>query len=302
MVNKFPEMSDITMAIQIHSQDLNNLRNLMRDINRLIITRPPGELISPIVAQYQPTDKAADFVREFSDYFQKSLKRGEEHAKNPQVTHEPPIKFDWQDKYPKKFGEMLFPIILSVYRFIMEPDIFFDMTLTHTITLFEDFLNDFFKFVFLINSDCLKSEKTLTYEEILSFKSIEDLKEHLAYDTADNLLDENIDDLAKSVKQRFSIDLLHSKDFMIIREASYRRNIIVHNRSTVDRTYHYRIPTSKIGTRLHTSFLYMETLFVSVGNFIDFLDDRFSTKLKYKRKPVFNALLNPPDSPDIGNP
>lgn len=290
---------NISMAISIHSQQLENLRKIMRDVNTLLLTRTPHEILSPIIEQYEPKEKARAFLNEFLDYFGTIIEAAQRYGKDDRNESKHLPNWNWQEKYPKDFGEMLWPILVSAYRTVTQHDLFFDMILTHAVTVFEDFLKDFLMFAFLSNPNRLKSENTITYKQVLSFKSIQELRNHLATDKVNKIFDRSIDDVAKQVKKLFSIDFTLSNDFHIVREASYRRNVIVHNAGIIDNTYHRKLPNSKIGAELHTDFNYMETLFDAIGRFIDFLDDRFSVELKYDRQGGHNALLNPPDAPDV---
>lgn len=287
------------MTITIHSQQLDNLRTIMRDVNNLLLTRTPYDIVTPIIERYEPKEKARAFVAELGDHLEKIMEAAERYGKDTHNERKHIPDWNWQEKYPKEFGKIIWPVIVAAYRLTTQPELFFDMTLTHTVTVFEDLLKDLLKFAFLSNPNKLKSENTMTYEQALSFKSIRDLSEHLATVRVNKILEKNIDDVAKQVKRLFSIDLALFDDFHIVREASYRRNVVVHNASIIDNIYHRKLHNSKIGTELHTDFNYMEILFDAIARFIDFLDDRFSVELKYDRQAGFNALLNPPDAPDV---
>jgi len=84
------------------------------------------------------------------------------------------------------------------------------------------------------------------------------------------------------------------KEFDILREASYRRNTIVHNKGITDKHYCQKILGSQIGVTLSTDFQYIETLLNVIGRFIDHLDNYFSRKMHYKRHPLLNLILNAP--------
>ena len=107
------------------------------------------------------------------------------------------------------------------------------------------------------------------------------------------ILDENSDKVANDLESIFSIDVTGLSGFDIIREACYRRHIIVHNKGITDKKYCEKIPNSAIGARLSTDSEYVATVITSVGEFIDSLDECFSHKMHYDRDPTANRILHP---------
>jgi hypothetical protein len=123
---------------------------------------------------------------------------------------------------------------------------------------------------------------------------MKELIRHLATTKADRVLDENIDKITAKLREGFNFDVSQFKQFKILREASYRRNIVVHNGGITDKDYCQKIPEARIGVKLSTDFRYIETLTIVIGQFIDQLDKHFSRKMRYMRYPKHNSILHPP--------
>jgi len=87
-----------------------------------------------------------------------------------------------------------------------------------------------------------------------------------------------IDDLSKSFRKHLGLRLeeLGERDWKTVREASHRRNIIVHNKGKVDRKY--REKTGYAGTNGYLAIdkPYISNLVDAIVNFIDFIHDRVS--------------------------
>jgi hypothetical protein len=282
-VSKLSE--EISGCITIHTQEMYMLRNLVNDINTLVFNRSPEEILPPIPDNFKK--EYWEYFGEFIDFLRGAIK--EEKSKKKDWT------FEASKEYPEEIKKLLVPILLSILRMSKYPSIFYNMTLTHLITISEAFLNDFFSMVLISNPNMLKSGKLVNYEVILSFSSINKLVNHLAGEISKEILDENIDEVAKKINRRFSINISKFPNFDIIREAFYRRNVIVHNNCVADKKYCQKVKNSKIGQEIETDFKYMERAFNEVGKFIDYLDEKFSKKLRYERNPTINALLHPPD-------
>ena len=171
------------------------------------------------------------------------------------------------------------------------------MVATHSIAIFESFLSDFLTAIFTLRPNTLKSENTATYKDILSFSSRKKLIGHLASNRAEKILEGDLyRDVADKLNKMFSIDISKFDKFNIIYEAFCRRHVIVHNDGVTDKEYCKKIPNSKIRMHLSTDLQYIETLLTTMGHFIDYLDSYFSRKMRYRRNPAENRLLNPPDS------
>jgi len=275
-------------CISRYTQDLHQLRMLLIDINTLVLNRKPQEMVSiPDRNLYE----LAKYSKEFMDF---TIQVASEMRPLPQTDKQ--WVFQPSGSYSKETQKQLWPFLLAVFRFVTYPSLLYNMALTHTITITEAFLKDFLITIFKRRPDTLKSEQTETYEAILSYSSKKQLINHLAEEAAEKILRDNIDDITVNLNKRFSINLSRFSDFDVLREAFSRRNIIVHNNSTTDKQYCNKILGSKVGAMLETDWKYMEEVFKAVGGLVDYLDSCFSRKMRYKRNPLLNHLLNPPET------
>jgi hypothetical protein len=204
-------------------------------------------------------------------------------------------QFEPKKDYPDELGNYLMMMLVNFAKPFRYPGLLYDMALTHTITLFEAFLGDFLHAIFTERPEALKSENRVTYEEILSCSSMKEIVHYLATSRVKELAGENIDILAKRLEDLFSIKIYEFNGFAELREAFCRRHVIVHNKGITDRKYCQSVPDSKPGVKLSTDLQYFETIFPLIGQFIDYMDNLFSRKLRYMRVPAANLLINRPE-------
>jgi hypothetical protein len=90
----------------------------------------------------------------------------------------------------------------------------------------------------------------LSYEEAVVFGSIKSLRRHLARSETEALGYRSIDDLGAYLQTKFNLAVQEQAFWPRVREASYRRNLIVHNRGMVNERY-----SSKLGEDVKESML-----------------------------------------------
>jgi hypothetical protein len=101
--------------------------------------------------------------------------------------------------------------------------------------------------IFTQRPQTLKSDHTTSYKEILSFTSMRAITDYLANTRVKKLLsNNNIDDVADQLQKLFAIDISSCNDFNVIREAFYRRHVVVHNKGITDKNIAKRYPTHKL--------------------------------------------------------
>lgn len=261
---------------------------MVGDINALVFNRPPKDILPPVPKEFRK--EFWEYIDEFMDFMGGVIRETERKKSKKQEW-----LFKTSKQYPEEIQKLLIPTLLSIYRTFKYPSVFYNMALTQLITLSEDFLSGFIQTVLVSNPNMLKSEKMVTYEAILSFSSMKKMENYLADEISKEILEENIDKMAEKINRRFSIDISKFIGFEMIREAFYRRNVIVHNNCVADEKYCQKVKKSKIGQQIETDFKYMERAFDEIGKFIDYMDDNFSKKFKYERTSISNRLLYPPD-------
>lgn len=158
--------------------------------------------------------------------------------------------------------------IFTAFKYI---EFLAEMTLVYLISFYEAFIKDYLKAIVTSRYEILRSKKTLTFEEIISFQSINELVEFMAEKEVAGLAYDSVDDVAKYFNEKFNINF--GKNFQlwpIIREASYRRNIIVHNRGITNKIYCTKTGHKKIGEKLDTDITYVVNVCNAAIDFMDF--------------------------------
>ena len=115
-------------------------------------------------------------------------------------------------------------------------------------SLFEAFNKDYFQELYNNMPHLMKSKKNaLNAEDLLEFKTMEDLHKHLALKEVEKFGYLNIDEIADLLDNKFKIDLRKDlKSWLVLRESYYRRNIIVHTDGKVSITYLEKCPSEKL--------------------------------------------------------
>lgn len=284
----------ISNIIVLRSQELYFLLLFVRDFDTYIHRhRTPSQLE---IFQDIPDNIKTEFVEYIGELAKFMVEFITEVQGPPPAKGRIKREFKPQKDYPEEVEKYLIPFLIAFYKPIRYSRFLYDMAVTHTIALLESFLSDFLATVFTLRPNTLKSGNTATYEDILSFSSKKELIRHLASNRAEKILEGDLYEVADKLNKTFSIDISKFDKFNIIHEAFCRRHIIVHNDGITDKEYCRKIPNSKKGEQLSTDLKYIETLFTTIGQFIDYLDGCFSRKMRYRRNQLANQLLNPPDS------
>lgn len=109
--------------------------------------------------------------------------------------------------------------------------------LENMITFFKDFLSSILYSYYLRYPESLNS-KSIKFEIVSSSSSIDDLKEVFVQNEVEELFHKSIDEIFKTLINVTNIDLPFFDKFRkTILEFFYRRNIWVHNKGLVNRTY-----------------------------------------------------------------
>lgn len=279
--------SRISNVITRHTLELHLLLQFVSDINAYITKSP--EL--PNSWHQVPANIQSEFnqhVGEFMKWMEVSLKEAKEPSshKRKRVWHFQPTKSN------PEFDEYIVEFMRALQKPISYPQFLYSMALTHSIVVFEALLRDFLLAIFTERRSTLKSNNTVTYEQILSSPSMKELTNELATSKVDKILSKNIDSTVDNLKQMFSFDVSGFGRFHILREAYYRRNIIVHKNGITDRRYCEKISNSTPGIHLTADLQYIETLFTTMGQFIDYLNNHFSSKMRYRINPLNNKLFH----------
>jgi len=286
----------ISNIIAYRSQALYYLLQFTRDFDAYTHQLGTQFLSDKVPANIK--DEFHQLLGEFFPFWGDFLKETEDfRKKSTRVKGERQREFKPKKKYSEETHKYLFPYLEIAAKFVKYSGFLYSMVVTHSIAIFESFLSDFFTAIFTQRPNTLKSGNIATYEDILSFSSTKELISHLAMERTKKILEGDLQhDVAKKLNEIFSIDISRFDKFDIIYEAFCRRHIIVHNDGVTDNEYCRKVPNSRNNEYISTDLQYIETLLTTMGQIIDYLDGYFSRKMRYRRNPLVNKLLNPPDS------
>jgi len=219
--------------LSARTEELYLLFEFVKDIDKYIIGQEE-EHISDVIASV-PDHVFAELIpyfEAFTDFAERITKE------SPSIISNKKHIFKYKANYSPEVETYLARLLFTtIYKPIRYPELLYSVALTYTIVVFESFLDDFVIAIFTYRPDTLKSESTATYKNILSFGSMKELMGYLATTKAKKFLDGNIDVVVDNLKSEFNFDISGFKEFDILREASYRRNIVVHNRGITDKDY-----------------------------------------------------------------
>lgn len=149
-----------------------------------------------------------------------------------------------------------------IAKLVLHKTFICEMTLTYLMAAFESFLKEYFTVLLSQNSVLIKSsKKQIAYEELVAFTTMEEIKEHIASKEIDKVIAEGIDDFQRFCKEKFSLEM-HDEIpcWGDLREAWFRRNVVVHNRSETDEKYCLKTKMPRLGVKLNTDGEYIEKL------------------------------------------
>jgi hypothetical protein len=135
------------------------------------------------------------------------------------------------------------------------------MALIYFVSFQEAYVRDYLGAALAFRTELLKSDKTITFKEACDCASFDSLVEYLATKQAEDVTD-NIDETAEYFEKRFNLPLASKfKQWTVLREASYRRNLVVHNGGIANKIYCAKIKgDAREGERLNTDVAYVVEL------------------------------------------
>lgn len=155
-----------------------------------------------------------------------------------------------------------------------------EMTLSYLVSYQEAFIKEYLRTVLTSRKSILKSKKQLSYREVCAFRSIKSLISYVAQKEVDVLGYGSVDDLADYFKDRFNLVFEDFTNWPALREASYRRNLILHNGGVTNDTYCTKTGYKKKNQHLRTDVDYVKNVSEPMLEFIPFLHDQMTRKLK----------------------
>lgn len=171
-------------------------------------------------------------------------------------------------------------VVLSVINPIRHKGYLSEMGLSYLISFQEVMLKDYLHQTFVSRPSSLKSGNNITYQEILSHTSIKAIVNGIAQKEVDQLGYGSIDAAAKYFKDKFNIDFSDYEGWDRIVEASYRRNLIIHNKGRTNNIYCKRIGHKKRGEQLFVNIEYITSLGENLIGFSEFCYGALVEKFK----------------------
>lgn len=155
-----------------------------------------------------------------------------------------------------------------------------EMSLSYLISFEEAFLKDYLRHVLKSRRTLLKSGKQLSYETICQHKSMSSLIDVLAQREVDAFGFGSIDDFTKYFQDKFHVEFSSFPRWDELREATYRRHLIVHNRGIVNERYSRATGYKGKHRHLDTDMAYCRRVGEALLEFVDFVHEQMLTKLR----------------------
>ncbi len=155
------------------------------------------------------------------------------------------------------------------------------MVLVYVVAVYEAFLKDYLEAVLCLRPGMMKGPKMeVSAGEVCDIDSLVALYAPQAQQTVDKLLRGGIDCHVDRIQEQFGIRIVGDFAYWeTLREAYYRRNVIVHHSGTADSRYCRKYPSVEAGTRLTPDTPYVLQATESTSQFIHFLNVRITTKI-----------------------
>jgi len=152
-----------------------------------------------------------------------------------------------------------------------------EMALVYLITLQEGFIKDYLFAILIHRRELLRTQETITYEDLASFESLDSMIAFIAQRKIDELT--GIDEVAKFFEKRLGLSLKNDfSSWTQLVEANYRRNVIVHNQGNTNEIYCQRTGHKGLGEHLDTDVEYVQKISSVIQEFIEFIHSKLSSK------------------------
>lgn len=166
------------------------------------------------------------------------------------------------DEYTESVRELLSEILKTAELSYRSADFIRDMSLAYLIAEFESFLRDVLKITFQRKPEILStSQKSITYEDLVRFKQIDDALHHIIEKEASSIVNNGIEKINKYFADRFKAMMSTYTEWNEFKERFYRRNIIIHNAGIIDRAYKLKTGYKGKDKRMYVSKEYLQKSF-----------------------------------------
>lgn len=166
------------------------------------------------------------------------------------------------DKYSKSVQELLSEMLKTAELSYSSTALIRDMSLVYLVAAFENFLRDVLKITFGRKPEILStSQKSITYEELVRFKQIDDALHHIIEKEASSVVNQDIEGINKYFTDKFKVKMSVYTNWKEFKERFYRRNIIIHNGGVTNRVYRSKTGYEGKDKRMYVSEEYLEKSF-----------------------------------------
>lgn len=255
-----------------HKSDLYHISILVLDARGVLGEMEENRWLSPV--EYQIThlpDEEREQVETELDLVEEAMRSG---------NYEVPSDFPYEETHPMttRYVKAWFIDARLEDRlgFLQE------MALVYAIALTEAFTKEYLQLIYVNKPEVIKSRRQVTFEEVLSYGSIEELRRALAEKEVVDISYRSVDDLAEYLNYKFNLGIGDGLDWrQMFREAHYRRNILVHNRGIVNDLYASKVVDApSLGTSLGVSEWYLDRVLEALSSFATFLHESLADKFE----------------------
>lgn len=183
-----------------------------------------------------------------------------------------------------KSSERVSKYIMQMTMPIRKQSLVAEMSLSHLVAYQEAFIKDYLYELLIRKREMLRTGGTTTFEKIVAHKSMGALVSAIARSEVNQLSQGGIDDIATTLEKRLNVRLSDYEKWPALRELSYRRNLIIHNKGRVDDAYRRNIAIGEQRHSLSTDLEYVKAAAETILGYIDFVHEAVNRKFRSKPK------------------
>jgi hypothetical protein len=157
-----------------------------------------------------------------------------------------------------------------------------EMAIVYVVTLEEAFVCDYVRAILHVQPAMLRTEKELplTFDKACDIDSYQAFRNYLENAAIEPLSRGGIEEVSSYFEKRLNVRLDEFPNWDEMKEVSYRRNIIVHNKGEVNKTYREKTSYNGPDGYLPINKPYISNTVDVTIKFIDFVHERVSAVLR----------------------
>jgi hypothetical protein len=156
-----------------------------------------------------------------------------------------------------------------------------EMAIVYVVTLEEAFVCDYVRAIFHVKPAMLRIERalTLTFDNACDINNYEAFRNYVENAAVEDLSRGGIEEVSSYFEKRLRVRLDEFPKWSELKEVSYRRNLIVHNKGEVNNSYREKTGYNGPDGYLPINKPYISSTVDATIKFIDFVHERVSAKL-----------------------